>query len=470
MRSLFLTDVTLTRADVFEKMRFRDKLDYIRLINRLGIDRIELPPIRNGKADFLFIRSAAQALENVGISVPVSLDLQGMEELCDALRDVKEKTLIVSAPVSSVQMEYIGHKKPELMKAAILKAVTACRERCDSVEFIAEDATRSDRSFLASLLSDVIVAGVTEITLCDISGRFLADEFGTFVSEIFEEVPGMNSVRVGVRCSNDISMADACAVKAIASGATAVKACSFGNEEISMESLMKVFAVRKESLGMICSFRTEEIRRVSGSIHDLFVFRDREPAVSVDPSSAADRGRFLTSGETKDSLRSEVTALGYDLSEQDFEKVWTAFNLAAAKKNEITSRELDAMIAAEAMQVEPACKIISYVINTGNIISAMAHMKLEYRGRVLEGISVGDGAIDAAFLAIEKTVGRHFELDDFQIRAISEGREAMGESVVKLRSQGKLYSGRGISTDIVGSGVMAYVNALNKILFEEEEA
>ena len=128
------------------------------------------------------------------------------------------------------------------------------------------------------------------------------------------------------------------------------------------------------------------------------------------------------------------------------------------------------MIAAEAMQVEPACKIISYVINTGNIISAMAHMKLEYRGRVLEGISVGDGAIDAAFLAIEKTVGRHFELDDFQIRAISEGREAMGESVVKLRSQGKLYSGRGISTDIVGSGVMAYVNALNKILFEEEEA
>ena len=100
----------------------------------------------------------------------------------------------------------------------------------------------------------------------------------------------------------------------------------------------------------------------------------------------------------------------------------------------------------------------------------MSHMKLTLHGKQLEGISTGDGAIDAAFNSIEKATGRHFELDDFQIQSVTEGREAMGETLVRLRADGKLYSGKGISTDIVGAGIMAYINALNKIIYEEEEA
>lgn len=83
---------------------------------------------------------------------------------------------------------------------------------------------------------------------------------------------------------------------------------------------------------------------------------------------------------------------------------------------------------------------------------------------------MGDGPIDAAFLAIEQIVGRHYELDDFQIQAVTEGREAMGSALVRLRSGGKLYSGNGISTDIIGASIKAYLNALNKIVYEEETA
>ncbi len=120
------------------------------------------------------------------------------------------------------------------------------------------------------------------------------------------------------------------------------------------------------------------------------------------------------------------------------------------------------------MQVPPVYTDVNYVINTGSRIGAMAHMKLCFHGKELEGISAGDGAIDAAFRSIEQAIGRHFELDDFQIQAVSEGRAAMGETLVRLRSDGKLYSGRGISTDIIGASVMAYMNALNKIVYEEE--
>ena len=122
------------------------------------------------------------------------------------------------------------------------------------------------------------------------------------------------------------------------------------------------------------------------------------------------------------------------------------------------------------MQVPSAYLLDTYVINSGNTISSSAHMRLKKGDAVLEGIALGDGPIDAAFLAIEQITGRHFELDDVQIQAVTEGREAMGQTIVRLRSGGKLYSGRGISTDIVCAGIHAYLSALNKIVYEEEEA
>ena len=97
-------------------------------------------------------------------------------------------------------------------------------------------------------------------------------------------------------------------------------------------------------------------------------------------------------------------------------------------------------------------------------------MELERDGKKLQGVSVGDGPIDAAFMAIEQVVGHHYELDDFQIQAVTEGHEAMGQALVKLRSDGKLYSGSGISTDIITASVRAYLNALNKIVYEENDA
>ena len=112
-------------------------------------------------------------------------------------------------------------------------------------------------------------------------------------------------------------------------------------------------------------------------------------------------------------------------------------------------------------------KVVSYVINTGNLISPSAQIKLEKDGETISAIGMGDGPIDAAFLTIDQIVGSHYELDDFQIQAVTEGKEAMASTLVKLRFDGKLYSGNGISTDIIGASIRAYVNALNKIVYEE---
>ena len=158
-----------------------------------------------------------------------------------------------------------------------------------------------------------------------------------------------------------------------------------------------------------------------------------------------------------------------DLTQEDGAKVYEAFCRIAEKKDTVGEKELDAIIAAAAMQVPPIYRLDSYVINTGNTISATAHVRLRKGDAVQEGISLGDGPIDAVFLAIEHIVGCHYELDDFQIQSVTEGREAMGQAVVRLRNGGKLYSGRGISTDIIGSSIRAYISAVNKIVYEEGE-
>jgi len=146
--------------------------------------------------------------------------------------------------------------------------------------------------------------------------------------------------------------------------------------------------------------------------------------------------------------------------------VYDAFHRIAEKK-QVSGRELDAIVASVALQVPPTYRLVSYVINSGNILGATAHIKLEKDGETLSGLMAGDGPIDAALKAIEQVLGHHYELEDFQIQSVTEGREAVGSTLVKLRSGGKLFSGQGVSTDIIGASIRAYLDALNKIVYEE---
>jgi 2-isopropylmalate synthase len=98
-------------------------------------------------------------------------------------------------------------------------------------------------------------------------------------------------------------------------------------------------------------------------------------------------------------------------------------------------------------------------------MTATANLILIKDGKELTGVSTGDGPIDAAFHAIEQIIGHHYELDDFNVQAVTKGREAVGSAVIRLRANGKLYSGNGVSTDIVGACIRAYINALNKIVY-----
>ena len=185
-------------------------------------------------------------------------------------------------------------------------------------------------------------------------------------------------------------------------------------------------------------------------------------------SPASQKSKILLDADSTLSEVGEAAAiLGYDLSEADCGNVHRAAVQFCEKKGTLGAKELEALIASFAMQAPSTYHLESYTTNCTNLGSSMSQVTLRRGEEMLCGVSTGDGPIDSVFLAIEQAVGYHYELDDFQIQAVTEGKEALGSAVVRLRNKGKLYSGNGISNDIVAASIRAYINALNKIVFEE---
>lgn len=471
LKQIYITDCTLSEAEKTINLSFREKIELCRLIDKLGVSAIELTPIRQKKIDSLLIKSICSVIQNADIAVPVCInDTASISCTWDALKEAGKKRLQVAAPVSSVQMEYLMHMKPQALLKAVDFTVHECRKYTDRVEFIATDATRSDPAFLREIIVTAVAAGASIVTLCDTAASMMPEEITKLVLDLYADLPLLSGIQLGFSCNGELNMADACAFSAIKAGVTEIKAISCAGNSISLANIVRILACKGLSSGVQCMVGTEQIRRITDQVRNICSAEGRRVSSFEDSFHSDETELVLNSHDPMEAVIHAAEKLGYDLNSEDQQKVWNCFLQTAEKKEKITLRELDAIIAAEAMQVPPAYHSVQYVINTGNKIGAMAHMKLVYRNQNLEGIATGDGAIDAAFNSIEKAICRHFELDEFRIQAITEGREAMGETIVRLRWEGKLYSGRGISTDIVGAGIMAYINALNKIVYEEEES
>lgn len=463
-----ISDMTMKQSVEGFALSFREKIELSKLLDKLGTSVIEVEGLHGFRSDALRIKSIAAAVSDSVVCAPVELNAQSVEDTWNALNQAKYPRLQVCAPVSSVQMEYLFHKKPEAMLKAISETVTACAKLADT-EFVAQDATRSEPAFLHQVIREAIDAGAKTVTVLDSAGTMLPEEFSAFVTALFEAIPALKDVTLGVGCANTLSMADSCVIAAVKAGAGEVKVAAYPQDCASMTNVARILSAKGEDLNAQIGMQVTRLSRTVEQIQWM-CRADRNKTSPFVTTANDDTGIYLTAHDDCDAVCNAVERLGYDLSQEDRVKVYEAFMQFAEKREQVGIRELDAIVASAAMQVPSTYKLDNYVITSGSSVSATAHMRLLKNGEPMEGVYLGDGPIDAAFLAIEQITGRHYELDDFQIQSVTEGREAMGQTIVKLRSSGKLYSGRGISTDIVGASIQAYLSALNKIVYEEDEA
>lgn len=461
MKKISVTDITLKKLSEVREVAllFREKTAIAACADSLGADAVELAPVKNLREDTIIYKTVAQNVRGAVVAVPVGFSTDDVANAWECIKDAAKPRLQVELPVSTVQMEYTYHMKSDKMIAKIGELVKEAKGYCDDVEFSALDATRADRDFLVSAVKEAVANGATVVTVCDDAGVSLPGEIAEMVAYVKE----VASVPVYVQVSDRISMGVASAIAAIEKNADGIKCAMAGKDVLLTGKFCDAISACSAQIGAETNL---DKTKIHSSIDEMLVKINHE-AYETDAAVSEKKKILLDSDSTIAQIAQAAQVLGYDLSDSDCGNVHKALMQVCEKKDVVGAKELEALIASSAMQAPSTYHLESYTTNSSNLTSSMSQVTLKCNDEIICGVSTGDGSIDSAFRAIEQCIGHHYELDDFQVQSVTEGKEALGSAIVRLRNDGKLYSGNGTSTDIVAASIRAYINALNKIVFEE---
>lgn len=461
MKKLIVADITLKKLseDRAVSLLFREKSAIANGADSLGADAVELPGVKSLREDTIIYKTIAQNVKNAVLAIPVGGTKQDVANAWECVKEAKAPRLQVELPVSTIQMEYTYHVKQAKMLEKITELVQEAKTFCPDVEFSALDATRADVDFLLTAVKAAEDKGATLITLCDNAGTSTPEEIAAMVSRVKESV----SIPVCVQVSDRIHLGIASAVVSIINGADGLKCAMTGKDVLLAGELSDVIQTCGTRFGA-------QIALDSTKIHagiDGMLSKIQHDSYEKEPSVSDEKKILLDADSTLAQVSQAAILLGYELSDSDVGNVYKALKQVCQTKSAVGVKEFEALIASFAMQAPSTYHFETYTTTSSNVSGAMSRVTLQCDGEIICGVSEGDGPIDSAFRAIEQCIGHHYELDDFQVQSVTEGKEALGSALVRLRNNGKLYSGNGTSTDIVAASIRAYINALNKIVFEE---
>ena len=461
MKKINIADVTLKKLseDRAVSLLFREKSAIANCADRLGADCIDLPAVKSVREDAIIYKTIAKNVRNAALAIPVGYNAEDVAVAWDCIKDAKSPRLQVELPISTIQMEYTYHVKQQKMLEKIGELVAAAKTFCNDVEFSALDATRADEDFLIASAMEAEAKGASIITICDNAGASTPAQ----IAEIVAKVKAAVAVPVYVQVSDRISMAVASAFAAIEQGADGLKCAMAGKDALMAGALSDAVNACGAQIGAELKLNSTNIH---ASIDDMISSINHE-SYETENEISEKKKILLDSDSSLAQVADAAALLGYELSDSDVGNVFKALIQVCAKKGAVGAKEFEALIASSAMQAPSTYHFETYTTTSSNISSAMTQIVLKCNGETICGVSAGDGPIDSAFRAIEQCIGHHYELDDYQVQSVTEGKEALGSALVRLRVGGKLYSGNGTSTDIVAASIRAYINALNKIVFEE---
>ncbi len=461
MRTINVTDITLKNLseDRAIMLLFREKSAIANCADKLGASSIELPAIKNLREDTIIYRTIAQNVQSATLTIPVGINKEDVASVWECIKDAKKPRLQIELPVSTIQMEYMYHVKQSVMLEKIAELVKEAKSFCDDVEFSALDSTRADIDFLIAAAREAESNGASLVTVCDNAGVSTPEEIGDLVAKVKEAV----NVPVYVQVSDRINMGVASAFAAIAKGADGIKCGMAGRDILLTGEISDAISACGSQIDAKIDLNTTKIH---ASIDDMLSNINHESYES-EKAVSEKKKILLDSDSSLAQVAQAAEVLGYELSDSDVGNVYKALMQVCEKKGAVGSKEFEALIASSAMQAPSTYHFETYTTTSSNATSSMSQVTLKCNDEIICGVASGDGPIDSAFRAIEQCIGHHYELDDFQVQSVTEGKEALGSALVRLRNNGKLYSGNGTSTDIVAASIRAYINALNKIVFEE---
>ena len=461
MKKVIISDITLKKIseDRAVSLLFREKSAIANCAEKIGVDVIELPAVKSPREDKIIYKTIAQNVQNTILAIPVGFSSDDVAVAWECIKDADKPRLQIELPVSTIQMEYTYHVKQAKMLEKITALIKEAKALCADVEFSALDATRADEDFLIAAVKEAESCGSSMVTICDDAGASTPDDIAELVSKVKEAV----SIPVFVQVSDRISMAVAAAFSAIKNGADGLKCAMVGKNALLTGEISDAINACGAQIDTEIKLNNTKIH---ASIEDMLSSINHD-AYESNNSISEKKKILLDTDSTVAQVAQAAAVLGYELSDSDIGNVYKSIKHICEKKGAVGYKEFEAIIASSAMQAPSTYHFETYTTTSSNLSSSMSQVTLKCDDEIICGVSNGDGPIDSVFRAIEQCIGHHYELDDYQVQSVTEGKEALGSALVRLRNNGKLYSGNGTSTDIVAASIRAYINALNKIVFEE---
>lgn len=502
---VFIFDTTLRDGEQSPgcSMNLQEKIQLARQLERLKVDVIEAGFAIASPGDFKSVKAIAETIKDCTVTSLARANEKDIDKAAEALKNAADPRIHTFIATSDIHMKYKLKMSPEDVLERTKRMVAYAKNYCSSVEFSAEDATRSNPEFLFRVFETAIKAGATVINVPDTVGYTTPDEFYKLIRDIKNNVAGIEKVVLSVHCHNDLGMAVANTLAALKAGARQLECTINGIGEragnASLEEIVMAIKTRNPVFNVDLRVDTTQIYRSSkllssitgvsvqpnkaivganafaheAGIHQHGVLAEKSTYEIMTPESIGlNRNKMVLGKHSgRHAFEEHLKSLGYNLTKDELDSAFEKFKILADKKKTVKDADIEVLLSQKAVEIPEVYKLDRFVINTGNTITATASVRLIKQNgdpEMIEEVSTGDGPVYAAFKAIEKVVGISFVLEDYKVRSVTDGQDAQGEAYVKIRRNGRVFTGKGVSTDIFEASVLSYINAINKMIYEEK--
>lgn len=357
-------------------MNLSEKIELARQLEKLGVDIIEAGFPIASDGDFQSVKAIAEACQTAtvaGLCRTTELDIARAHE---ALKKAKRSRIHTFVATSDIHLEFKLQKTRAQVLEMTRNAVRLAKNSADEVEFSAEDATRSDVDFVCEVFAVAVEEGATILNVPDTVGYTLPTEYSNLIKTVKEKVVGDRDVTISVHCHNDLGLAVANSLAAVAAGARQVECTINGIGEragnASLEEIIMALVVRADKMPFAHNIDTTEIFPTSQMLSSIISFGVQPNKAIVGRNAFAHEAGIHQHGVLSNPLCYEImtpqsvgvphndivlgkhsgrhalvaryAALGHELSANDINEVYQRFTALADKKKSIYDQDLLAIL------------------------------------------------------------------------------------------------------------------------------
>ena len=497
-KQIFILDTTLRDGEQCPgaTMTLNEKLKVAEALDVMGVDVIEAGFAASSRGVLEAIQEICKVVKNATVcSLARSIE-SDIDAACEAVKAANKGRVHLFVSTSPIHMKYKLKKKSHEVLDMIAASVSYARRFIDDVAFAAEDATRTEIDFLCRAVETAIANGASVINLPDTVGYITPLEYYDLIKNVMTRVPNSDKAIFSTHCHNDLGLATANSLAAINAGARQIECTVNGIGEragnAALEEIVMAIKTRgdvfpfttnintthityaSKLVSMVTGFRVQKNKAIVGvnafahesGIHQDGVLKNRETYEIMTPESVGINNSSIVLGKHsgRTALKNSLKKLSIELSDDRLNEVFENFKKLCDTKKNVTDNDLLALVLDEPALQKDNCFLISYILTNKPDGIKSATVVIKQNDKIIEKSAEEKGILNALFRAVNKVFNIDFEVEQYDVQAVSSGSDAIANASIILKNNGEMYSGSGRDMDTVNASIKAYLNAANKTI------